>query len=127
MAGFQARRSRAAIFLEVLTATRAALGKSEKAQKVVNAISDYGMKLAPVADAAYPGAGVGVRIISWLTSKLGLGNKGLVGLRGELDAALNQLNRPVIILIDKLDRVENQEFQIMCQLVRSVMDFSSIS
>jgi predicted KAP-like P-loop ATPase len=44
-----------------------------------------------------------------------------------LKEELNKLSVPIVVLIDELDRVEDNEIRSMAQLVSSVIDFPSIS
>lgn len=53
--------------------------------------------------------------------------KSLHEQRRELMAALAEVNAPIVVLIDELDRIEDEEIRILAQLVRSVADFPGIS
>jgi predicted KAP-like P-loop ATPase len=48
-------------------------------------------------------------------------------MRKTVDKMLAELDCPVVVLIDELDRVENAEVRTVAQLVRSVLDFPKVS
>jgi hypothetical protein len=54
-------------------------------------------------------------------------DESLTALRKRLMTELNKIAVPIIVLIDELDRVEDQEIRTVAQLVRSVADFRGIS
>lgn len=54
-------------------------------------------------------------------------NKSLHEQRRELIDALSEISAPIIVLIDELDRVEDEEIRVVAQLVRAIADFPGIS
>jgi hypothetical protein len=53
--------------------------------------------------------------------------KSLHEQRRELIEALASLDAPIVVLIDELDRIEDEEIRVVAQLVRSVADFPGVS
>ena len=51
----------------------------------------------------------------------------LTVLRGRLITELREVSAPIVVLIDELDRIEDEEIRTIAQLVRSVLDFPAIS
>jgi predicted KAP-like P-loop ATPase len=51
----------------------------------------------------------------------------LSALRGRLITQLREVSTPIVVLIDELDRIEDEEIRSVAQLVRSVLDFPAIS
>lgn len=54
-------------------------------------------------------------------------DQSLVRIRGSLFRSLQTLPHPIVVLIDEVDRVEDDEIRTVAQLVRSVADFPGIS
>ena len=48
-------------------------------------------------------------------------------LRDKLDDILSTIEIPIIVIIDEVDRIEDNEVHMVAQLVRAVVDFSGIS
>jgi hypothetical protein len=112
---------------ELIKALKAPPGTIEKVRGLADVIADYGDTLSPALNLIHPGiafagaAGAkGLRAISKT-------DKSLQGLKRELETLLAAVDRPIIVLIDELDRVEDEEIRSVAQLVRSVADFPSIS
>lgn len=61
--------------------------------------------------------------VSWNAKK----RSSLPSLRDKVGRALKDLQRPIIVLIDEIDRLEDDEIHQMAQLVRAVADFDSVS
>src|SRR5581483_12027624 len=47
--------------------------------------------------------------------------------KAKVGKALSTLDKPIVVLIDELDRVEEAEIKIMAQVVRSIADFPQIA
>lgn len=54
-------------------------------------------------------------------------DQSLHGIRTQILTDLREAQQPVVVLIDELDRVEDDEIRTVAQLVRAVMDFPSVS
>ncbi|WP_439410039.1 P-loop NTPase fold protein [Bradyrhizobium sp. DASA03076] len=54
-------------------------------------------------------------------------DESLTGLKSRLMKELAAVDVPIVVLIDELDRVEDDEIRTVAQLVRSVADFPGIS
>ena len=106
-------------FVTELTATLAATpGDIDKTGEVAEAIVAYGDHLAsPVSLAPY-------------ARETGIADPldgGLSVLRGRAIEALDRLARPVVVLVDDLDRLADHDVQTMARLVGAALDFPSIS
>lgn len=118
-------------------ALRGALGKSRKDQarelqasldKYWNAIEVFGDGIAATAD-AHGGAGIAGKVWNWI-KKLWPGGPDLPTPheeRKELERKLKKANQAVVVLIDELDRVEDDEVRAVAQLVKAVGDIEGIS
>ena len=98
-----------------------------KFKKLGATIADYGAQLAPIGNLWIPGVG-STASKALGAAKQALSNKeSLAGLRGRLIKELADIPAPIVVLIDELDRIEDDEIRTVAQLVRSVVDFSGIS
>ena len=101
--------------------------RAENVRKVVQTLSDYSDALAPALNLAAPWLGsVFKGGAGWLAKRVKKDGSP-VGLRKQLKTELAALGRPIVALIDELDRVEDTEVRAVAQLVRSVADFEGIS
>ncbi len=96
-------------------------------KKLGNTLAEYGAQLAPVSNLWLPGIGAivsgGLSVMANALSK----KESLNTLRAELVKELERISAPIIVLIDEIDRVEDDEIRTVAQLVRSVADFPGIS
>lgn len=118
-------------------ALRDALGKSGKEHvrdlqsnldKYRNAIEVFGEGAAATAD-LHGGSGTVSTVWNWV-KKLKFGQPAsLTPLeeRKELERKLDKANQAVVVLIDELDRVENDEVRAVAQLIKAVGDIEGIS
>jgi len=96
-------------------------------KKLGTAIAQYGAQLAPLGNAWIPGLGA-ILSGSFHAAETALSMKeSLSALRVRLIAALEEVSAPIVVLIDELDRIEDEEIRTVAQLVRSVLDFPAIS
>ena len=97
------------------TRFRAAIGK----------LIDYGNTLSPLATLVPYGTAV-KDVLKMAKDHLDR-EKSLHEQRRELMEALAGVAAPIVVLIDELDRIEDEEIRMVAQLVRSVADFPGIS
>jgi predicted KAP-like P-loop ATPase len=98
-----------------------------KFKKLGTTIAQYGAQLSPVGNLWVPGIGA---ILSggFHAAEKALSNKAsLSALRAKLVKELEEISTPIVVLIDEIDRVEDDEIRTVAQLVRSVADFPGIS
>jgi energy-coupling factor transporter ATP-binding protein EcfA2 len=90
-------------------------------------LASYGAYLSPLADSIMPGLGVlsGAAVNS--LKKAISRDSSLQNLRKKICRELSYLGIPVIVLIDELDRVEDDEIRRVAQLIKAVADFPNIS
>ncbi|CAM3211281.1 hypothetical protein HP548_04130 [Paenibacillus taichungensis] len=55
------------------------------------------------------------------------GDTSLTQLKGEIEHSLRQLDRPIYVFIDDLDRLDPQEIQTILKMIRLVADFPNIT
>jgi hypothetical protein len=98
-----------------------------KFRKLGETITAYGAHLAPLGDIWMPGLGGmlrgGLKAAETALSK----KESLASLRSKIAKQLLEIEAPIVVLIDELDRVEDEEIRTVAQLVRSVADFPGIS
>jgi hypothetical protein len=100
---------------------------SAQLRKIGTTFAKYGEYVAPVAATWIPLLGPVIKAGSGLFREAVKSNESLTGLRSRLMKELAAIDVPIIVLIDELDRVEDEEIRTVAQLVRSVVDFPSIS
>jgi hypothetical protein len=110
---------------------RASIGdKDSKWPGVVLPLAKYGEALAPMADFFQPGVGVAAKggfLIIGRQAEKKKPKTTIWEIRKSVREALEQINAPIVILIDEIDRLEDDEIRTICQLVRSVADFPNVS
>jgi len=90
-------------------------------------IAQYGAQLAPLSNLLSPGLGAIISGGFHAAEKALSKRESLSALRARLIAELQEIPAPMVVLIDELDRVEDEEIRSVAQLVRSVLDFPAIS
>jgi hypothetical protein len=114
---------------------------ADHAKVVVRKIAEYGealLKRGAVvgANILMPGAGEAVAGLvgeaagaAAQATRAALSDPGrtLPRLREELIRGLSELGRPLVVLIDELDRIEDREVRAVAQLVKAVADFPQLS
>ena len=100
---------------------------SDRLKKAGKTIAKYGEYMAPVVATWIPLLGPIIRGGSGLIKEAVKSGESLSGLKSRLMKELAEIDVPIIVLIDELDRVEDDEIRTVAQLVRSVADFPGIS
>jgi len=100
---------------------------SAQLKKVGATIAKYGEYIAPVAATWIPLLGPIIKGGSGLIKEAVKSDESLTGLKSRLMKERAAVDVPIIVLIDELDRVEDDEIRTVAQLVRSVADFPGIS
>lgn len=100
---------------------------SAQLKKIGATIAKYGEYVAPVAATWIPLLGPVIKAGSGLIKEAVKSDESLTGLKSRLMKELAAIDVPIIVLIDELDRVEDDEIRTVAQLVRSVADFPGIS
>lgn len=112
---------------EIIGTINADKRRNDEFKRLGKTLAQYGAQLAPIGSLFVPGAGEiflgGFRSIEKALS----GKASLSGLRAKLEKELSKLSAPIVVLIDEIDRVEDEEIRAVVQLVRSVADFPEIS
>lgn len=118
------RDSLVSSFFQQLIVTITEDSKLKKRLKgFVKIFKEYGKAVSPVANAAIPGAELAINFFDNILGK----NVSLHTQRKAINDLLSNIETPVVVLIDELDRVEDDEVRTVAQLVRAVADFPSIS
>lgn len=100
---------------------------SEQFKLVAGSLAKYGEYLAPVVATWVPLLGPVIKGGSGLIRDAVKSDESLTGLKARLIRELAAINAPLVVLIDEVDRVEDDEIRTIAQLVRSVADFPGIS
>lgn len=99
----------------------------EKLSGPLKTLEEYSDKLAPIVNIKLPGVGTVIRY-GMKVLKSSLSNESsLHQLRSRLLKELSAINVPIVVMIDELDRIEDEEVKAVAQLVRSVADFPNVS
>ena len=101
-----------------------AVSVSERLKGFGRALTKYAAHLAPLADIAAPGGGTAVSRFLGLFKKSKLS---MERIRQSVIGELEKIDVPIVVLVDEIDRLDDDEIKTVCQLVRSVMDFPNIS
>jgi uridine kinase len=97
----------------------------ERLKSTISKLVNYGATLRPLAEfVPYSAAIKGALEIA--KARLDR-SEGLHEQRDNLIDALSKVPSAILVLIDELDRVEDEEIRVLAQLVRSVADFPGIS
>jgi len=112
---------------ELLATIKSEPTVADKLKSVTDTFTKYGNLLAPAANLLSPAAGAAWQTGVKLLETVGSRDESLSALRKKLVAELEKSDVPIVVLIDELDRIEDQEIRTVAQLVRSVVDFRGIS
>ena len=112
---------------EMIGTINATEKRKAKFKRLGATIAQYGAQLASLANLWMPGLGAIVGG-GFKTAEKALPNKkSLTAIRVQLIEELREVATPIIVLVDELDRIEDEEIRTIAQLVRSVLDFPVIS
>ena len=112
---------------EMIGTINATEKRKAKFKKLGATIAQYGAQLAPLGNLWMPGLG-GIVSGGLKTAETALSKKkSLSAIRVQLIEELREVATPIIVLVDELDRIEDEEIRTVAQLVRSVLDFPAIS
>jgi len=112
---------------ELLATIKSEPRSAKKLKNLTNTITKYGEQIAPAVKLWIPVFGtfyqVGLNFVKTARSR----DVSLSSLRKDLFDQLALISVPIVVLIDELDRIEDQEIRTVAQLVRSMADFPGIS
>jgi hypothetical protein len=114
-------------FINELIRTIRGTSGNARLEKVADTLSAYGEQLAPIGAIWVPLFGPAVKALAGAWQHLKKSKESLAALRQKLADELSQASVPIVVLIDELDRIEDEEIRVVAQLVRSVADFPGIS
>jgi KAP-like P-loop domain-containing protein len=117
----------AAFMVEIGAAIRAEPKLKKAFKSIAKAVGKYGGQLAPAGNLVKPGFGIVLKAGAGLIAAAYSRKESLTEAKARLSKELEQVQAPIIVLIDELDRVEDREIRTIAQLVRSVADFRGIS
>lgn len=96
-------------------------------KKVAKQLTSYGEVLSPGINLFVPGLGSAIQGGFKAASKALSSEGSLSAVRATLVKSLSEVEVPIVVLIDELDRVEDAEILTVAQLVRAVVDFPRVS
>jgi len=109
--------------------------RSWSARRATSALAKYAKIMAPTAAIADPlavpiissvagavSALVGQRDDRWFSR-----SEPMVKIRDRVNKRLQNLKGPLVVLVDELDRIEDEEIRAVAQFVRAVVDFKGVS
>lgn len=100
---------------------------SEQLREFSKSLSRYGALLAPGANLIAPGIGTAIQGGFKAAESALNKSTSLSAERHKIVGHLQDVTTPIVVLIDELDRVEDDEIITVAQLVRAVLDFPKIS
>ncbi len=120
-------------FLVQFAATLGKVPRSEKAVRAVQRVLKFAQLLGPVK--LIPGAEPWGSIVQKVLESIGESTNAVAELtrldlhakKEEIAESIRELNRPVVVMIDDIDRLEPIEIRQIFQLVKAVADFERVS
>jgi predicted KAP-like P-loop ATPase len=110
---------------ELIAELRQGRGGKRRFKGAITKLVQYGSTLSPLADFVPYGA-IAKDALKLAKDHLDR-RESLHEQRRELIDTLSEISAPIVVLIDELDRIEDEEIRIVAQLVRSIADFPGIS
>ena len=117
----------AAFFRELVDAIDPVRKERSRVGSAASKLAEYGEMLSPALNLYLPFLGTAV---GGAIKALGKGvapSRGPTEMRKDVEKVLRELDRPVVVLVDELDRVEDAEVRTVAQLVRAILDFPNVS
>ncbi len=102
-------------------------GSDQRKDNAIGVIADYGAAISPLMSVLAPRLGHGVNALRALAERKRERDGSIHLKRERVRNALLAFDFPIVVMIDELDRLEDNEVRTMAQLLRSVGDFDSIS
>lgn len=112
---------------ELIRTINAGSRASAQLRKIGQTLATYGGYIAPIASMANPLLGLIMKGGADAYKEAAKSSESLSALKSRLMRELAAVDVPIVVLIDELDRVEDEEIRTIAQLVRSVADFPGIS
>lgn len=112
---------------ELIKTMKSAPRVATRLKGLVKTFGKYGESLAPAAIVWHPIVGTILKGASTIVREVTGAVESPLDLRAQLTKQLQTASIPIVVLIDELDRVEDEEIRTVAQLVRSVADFPGIS
>lgn len=88
---------------------------------------EYAGAIAPMLDNFAPGISVVAKPSIDLISRAIERDKSIYILKENIEKELRRISYPLVIMIDELDRVEDDEVRLVAQLIKGIADFSNMS
>lgn len=119
-------------FLE-LAASIGLHSKADSARKASHKLLQFGKMLAPIK--MVPGIEPWGTIVETVLSSVGnatkaaseLGNLSLLSRKDDLEKHLAKINRPIVAIIDDVDRLSPEHIRIVFQMVKAICNFKRVS
>lgn len=100
---------------------------NENLRKIGSQLATYGAMVSPGVNLIAPGLGSVVQGGFKAATKALSGEASIASMRKKLIALLTNVDVPIVVLVDELDRIEDAEILTVAQLVRAVVDFPRVS
>ena len=117
----------AAFFRELVGAIDPVRKERSKLRSAAEKLSEYGEMLSPALNLYLPFLGTAVGGAIKAAGKGVAPARSPTEMRKGVEKVLGELDQPVVVLVDELDRVEDAEVRTVAQLVRAVLDFPNVS
>jgi KAP family P-loop domain len=117
----------AEFFAELVRALTRPSVMSPRVKKLSKELLGYAQYLAPAAAIADPSAGIAASVFTKIWEAKSKKAKPLETVRQDLIKRLRDEPVPIIVLIDELDRIDDESVRTMCQVVRAIGNLPSIS
>ena len=117
----------AAFFRELVDAIDPVRKERGRVGSAAAKLAEYGEMLSPALNLYLPFLGTAVGGAMKAAGKGVSPSRSPSDMRKAVEKVLAELDRPVVVLVDELDRVEDAEVRTVAQLVRAVLDFPNVS
>lgn len=122
-------RNSSELLLQYFAELRAALASSSKAEEVGEALTKYSAMLAPLRKIPVLGIDKVSGLVLDIADKAGAALRGdgsVTAQRKNLESLLRDLDKPLVVFCDDLDRLQGDEALEVVRLVRLVADFPNV-
>jgi|GEM_PF-2399421 len=102
-------------------------GQDQRYDQAIGIISEYGEALSPLFNTLVPTSGIGIKALASYLKSDHEKRSSVHYKRSLVRRQLQYFEFPIVVMIDELDRIEDNEIRTMAQLLRSIGDFENIS
>ncbi len=88
---------------------------------------EYAGAISPIMNSSIPGFSILAKPAADKAAQAIARDISIYDIKERIEKELKRVNYPIVVLIDELDRVEDDEVRVIAQLIKGIADFSNIS